>query len=579
MKILKHDFVLIDDELKCRLHKVVDMKIKIKKNYLNLMFLVNKKYGSTYTYINNKWIRCKKNKNKLDIDFYGNIEGTNKDIFQHNNSQKLTEENIAEMKDNISENPYEVIQKLVHNSSTYKNKTVISKFKYVEKKLKRHLCQFTVYECNVVNLINFYYKYFPEKISSVRVDYLSNLLFHLNRDILLGGQSPQGSEESTEKSIEGNNAEGIDVKEGMEKSIEGNNAEGIDVKEGMEKSIEETGKLEGNAISNHLGKESLHTLSSKKPNVIIYDDSFGLMISILNIIYSDHLNIFSLVYKNASNSIIPSFGIPKSTNVAKVSILHASHAPRLNTGQWLAIDRNGDLVGKDAVHEGPGVVSEELQMEGVAPMEEVSKDAQVVNVAEVAAAEEGQSHKRRINQVDHPCDGGQDYALNPPNTTSEPMSNSITNPVVDAVSPPNKRAKNAQTEADTTVAPDDHSQLQHMLIDHMNNTGAESFVVIISSDFIYNTNTDVHLLIETLIKVSLKFLKNDSKIIIHTDDLNICNIFLKGLMTTNSFINMKLNEFVLREQQVVKRRTHPVIKNAKLADGFLLTALKVEGGT
>lgn len=105
---------------------------------------------------------------------------------------------------------------------------------------------------------------------------------------------------------------------------------------------------------------------------------------------------------------------------------------------------------------------------------------------------------------------------------------------------------------------------------------AESFVIIISSEFIYNTNTNLYLLINTLTNVSLKYLKNDSKVIFYTDNFNILNMFLKILINTNSFIHIKLNEYILREQQIIKRRTHPVIKNAKLSDGFLLTALKVE---
>ncbi|SOV84302.1 tRNA (adenine(58)-N(1))-methyltransferase, putative [Plasmodium sp.] len=80
------------------------MKIKIKKNYINLLFLINKKYGSTFTFINNKWVRSKKNTSKLDIDNNIDIE------------------------------------------------------------------------------VHFYYKYFPEKISNVRIDYLANILFHLNKD-------------------------------------------------------------------------------------------------------------------------------------------------------------------------------------------------------------------------------------------------------------------------------------------------------------------------------------------------------------------------------------------------------------
>ncbi|KJP88675.1 hypothetical protein AK88_01755 [Plasmodium fragile] len=535
MKIRKHDFVLIDDEMKCRLHKVVDMKIKIKKNYLNLIFLVNKKYGSTYTYINNKWVRCKKSKNKLDIDFYTDIKGTNKDIFQHTNSQKLTEENIAELKDNVCENPYEVIQKLVDNSSTYKEKTVISKFKYVEKKLKRHLCQFTVYECSIVNLVNFYYKYFPEKISSVRVDYLANLLFHLNRDVLLSTRhDSQGTQQHTQQHAQQKGEHGDE--KGTEECAE----ECTDDKEHtqmLHEEAEKTAKPDDNASSHQ-------SLSTQKPNVLIYDDSFGLLISVLNIIYSNHVNIFSLVYKNASNAIIPSFGIGKSTNVAKVSILHASHATRLNTGEWLAIDGRCELVGKEAVQGALAAASKGG---------EAATEDDVVEQDDIAEVE---CRKRTIDQVDHPNDGGHDHAGNPPN----------------------KRAKNAHEAEDHEITSNKQSHLQHMLIDHMNSRGAEAFVVIISSDFIYHTNTDVHLLVDTLIKVSLKFLKNDSKLIIQTDDLNVCSLFLKGLMDTNSFINIKLNEFVLREQQVVKRRTHPVIKNAKLADGFLLTALKVERG-
>ncbi|SOV84295.1 tRNA (adenine(58)-N(1))-methyltransferase, putative [Plasmodium sp.] len=115
-----------------------------------------------------------------------------------------------------------------------------------------------------------------------------------------------------------------------------------------------------------------------------------------------------------------------------------------------------------------------------------------------------------------------------------------------------------------------------MMIQDLYQRKAESFVIIISSEFIYNTNTNLYLLINTLINISLKYLKNDSKIIFYTDDFNILNMFLKILINTNSFIYIKLNEYILREQQIIKRRTHPVIKNAKLSDGFLLTALKVQ---
>ncbi|GAW80192.1 tRNA (adenine(58)-N(1))-methyltransferase non-catalytic subunit TRM6 [Plasmodium gonderi] len=551
MKIRKHDFVLIDDELKCKLHKVVDMKIKIKKNYLNLMFLVNKKYGSTYTYIKNKWVRSKKNKNKLDIDFNEDIKGTNKDIFKDNNSQKLTEENIAQLKENNSENPYEVIQKLIDNSVTYKEKTLISKFKYVEKKLKRHLCQFTVYECNILNLMNFYYKYFPEKISYLRVDYLSNLLFHLNRDVLL-----KGEDKITMGDTDSSKNQNPLSKEHMEEKKQFQNIESQMLQQN------------GNSTSEHLTEEYIDTNLSLNPNVLIYDDSFGLLTSVLNIIYYEHVNIFSLIHKNASNSIIPSFGVRKNNNIVKISILNAHPSPKMCRNNWHTLNQNYEFVCSFGAMEEVAEPVEEV----AEPVEEVAEPVEESSAEnEKMGMHEGRHEvmKRKIEQTYDSADFGDNRKGE---SVSMPSQNDLT-------CPSNKRMKNNHPEENVRSASEKKSaQLQRILMDDIKSRKAESFVIIISSEFIYSTNTDVYLLIDTLIKISLKFLKNDSKIIMHTDDLNISNMFLKCLIDTNSFINIKLNEYILREQQVVKRRTHPVIKNAKLADGFLLTALKVEGG-
>ncbi|KAI4839366.1 tRNA (adenine(58)-N(1))-methyltransferase non-catalytic subunit TRM6 [Plasmodium brasilianum] len=615
MIIRKHDFVLIDDELKCRLHKIVDMKIKIKKNYINLLFLVNKKYGSTYTFMNNKWVRSKKKKSKLDIDCSEDIKGTNKDIFYNNNSQKLTEENIAELKEENFENPYEVVQKLVDNSTTFKEKTIISKFKYVEKKLKRHFCQFTVYECNIVNLVNFYYKYFPEKISYVRIDYLANLLFHLNRDYYVRSDTHLNDEK-------------IKAVWSIQHKLD-----------------EEKNK---SSLTNYRSDNIDDDLFFKH-NILIYDDSFGLLTSVINIIYKFNVNIFSLIHKNSSNAIIPSFGIRKNTNIVKVSIsetavgvnsrAHAYFNEHFDFVHSYEGEKHNVVTGRKMGKHQPNIRKNEKDEfittnyfvnEEKAVNSYTSKNVRSTNKGSVmeqhnckdgfggigndtvgswnnSEKEENEQYEKADQNDEKGKKGqyGETNSNDETNQNEEVLQNEVLqnevlqNDDILSVSeekgtkrkldelydkrnnektiPEYKKSKGNDSGVHITNVPAPNAEMEMSLLHDINLRKAESFVIILSSEFMYKTNTDVNMLIDRLINVSLKYLNNDGKIIIHTDDLNILNIFLKLLIKTKAFINIKLNEYILREQQVVKRRTHPVIKNSKLADGFLLTALKVQG--
>ncbi|CAD2102857.1 hypothetical protein YYG_02668 [Plasmodium vinckei petteri] len=555
MKIKKHDFVLIDDDLKCRLHKVADMKIKIKKNYINLMFLVNKKYGSTFSFINNKWVRIKKQKHKLDIDYDEDITGTNKDIYHNNNSQKLTEENIAEIKEMNYENPYEIVQKLVDNSATYNEKTVISQFKYIQKKLKRHLCQFTVYECNIFNLVNFYYKYFPEKISYIRVDYLANLLFHLNRNVLI-------KDGANQMLIHNDNSQDCKNSENCENDTNPAlcNNSGIT-------NIETKAETETEKVVNNIPFD--------KHNIIIYDDSHGLLTSVINIVYDYNVNILSLVYKNTCGSIIPSFGIKKNTSIAKVKILDPPNDIRTNKNMYFdenlnivfpnvvennelinQSDKNGTINTFDNVETNLDE-SKRKEQELVAALGNEMKKEETGD--EVKSNITENSQKRKVEQI-YNNDTNINETVKKVHYTNEHIKKKINEDEM-------KEKNNLFIEI---------NKMKKNIVDDINMRKAESFVIIISSEFIYNTNTDINLLAKTLISISLKYLNNDNKIIIHTDDFNISNLFMQLLINSKSYINIKLNEFILREHQVIKRRTHPAIKNAKLGDGFLLTALKVE---
>ncbi|SBS85186.1 tRNA (adenine(58)-N(1))-methyltransferase non-catalytic subunit TRM6, putative (GCD10) [Plasmodium ovale curtisi] len=532
------------------------MKVKIKTNYINLLFLVNKKYGSTYTFIKNKWVRSKKKKEKLDISFSEDIEGTNKEIFHNKNSQKLSDEHIAQLKETHLENPYEIVQKLVDNSTTFNNKTVISKFKYVQKKLKRHFCQFTVYECNIVNLINFYYKYFPEKISNVRIDYLANILFHISRDLHLKDvkkiDTTASGREHTPSIVE-NQVKCIAEDKNHDLFSAENQVEGSTV--------------DDNKVSD-FQREEQGEISFFKHNVLIYDDSFGLLTSVLNIIYDYNVNIFSLIYKNTCNAIIPSFGIKKNTKIVKVGILYTEGLTKLNKHVFL--DKNLEfthpLKGESAIV----VSSPDIHLPNCSVtqrsserMDELYNGGNIsgeINQPENCHVEGSyefseQKNKRKINDVDN-----QDNV-------------SICGDSNDKSGWKKRRCREGEESA--KIGYSENEEIKEMLQD-IQERKAESFVIVMSSEFMYNTKVDVCILVDTLVKISLKYLNSGGKIIVHTDDMNITNLFMKLLIETNTFIHIRLNEYILREQQVVKRRTHPLIKNAKLADGFLLTAIKVQ---
>ncbi|VWU49137.1 tRNA (adenine(58)-N(1))-methyltransferase non-catalytic subunit TRM6, putative [Hepatocystis sp. ex Piliocolobus tephrosceles] len=637
MRIQKHDFVLIDDELKCRLIKIVDAKIKIKGNFINLLFLVNKKYGSTFTYMNKKWIRSAKKKSRLEIEQNEDIKETNEHIAYNSNSQMLTEENILKLKEENPENPYDVIQKLVDNSTSYNEKTVISKFKYVQKKIKRHFCQFTVYECSILNLINFYYKIHPEKVSNVRADYLANIIFHLNRDLYYKNEKEEEDDDDDDKKQ--NDKIEKNVYEKDDNSLLGNthiinkNNE-VDNKHEEYYNVEVKSDKEKKYIGDNILEEvNVDDDIFFKRNILIYDDSQGLLSGVINIIYKNNVNIFSLIYKNYCNTITSSFGVKKYSNVVHINILNSNkHSqqkkyiqlnsdfnfvypsgevahnnveesvgdkcivktadtdlqkikaklyPNDKTESNVSISSN-NVNNKDEKNKLPGEYSTSYPLDylpendksscnnninynNTAEQTVMNLDIPMTNTDDVLTTTncttfDGCTETTKKRKMGH----NEDYTSNNMTSNNTKRNNN------DSKSDSNNNYVNFNT---STII--DINNMEKELIYDICTKKAEAFVIIISSDFLYKTKTNVYILVDTLIKISLKYLNNDSKIIIQTDDFNISNLFIKFLIHTNSFINIKLNEYILREQQIVKRRTHPVIKNSKLADGFLLTALKV----
>ncbi|KAG0726233.1 tRNA (adenine(58)-N(1))-methyltransferase non-catalytic subunit TRM6 [Chionoecetes opilio] len=113
----------------------------------------------------------------LDIVKEGGVD--NRDLQDDGRSQKLTPDEISKLK-NKGLTGKEVIQVITENSSTFKDKTIYSQEKYVNKKQKKYGEIITIHRPTIRLLNDMFYTQDPLKIANLRIDSLSQLLCHSN---------------------------------------------------------------------------------------------------------------------------------------------------------------------------------------------------------------------------------------------------------------------------------------------------------------------------------------------------------------------------------------------------------------
>ncbi len=88
------------------------------------------------------------------IDFDG-LEGNNEQIYLKEDTQKLTDEAIQNMK-TLEDNPEKLIETIAQNNANFQMRFAFSKQKYIDKKEKKHNLILKIERCSVANLNNFY---------------------------------------------------------------------------------------------------------------------------------------------------------------------------------------------------------------------------------------------------------------------------------------------------------------------------------------------------------------------------------------------------------------------------------------
>ncbi|CAD8044625.1 unnamed protein product [Paramecium primaurelia] len=99
------------------------------------------------------------------------ITKTNKDLFDFNDSQKLTQEEIIQLKQ--QKEGEEIVDEVIQNSKTFEQKTEFSKAKYLKRKKEKYVCCFMVLKTTIDNVHKTQFLESPQKLNFMRIDSLA----------------------------------------------------------------------------------------------------------------------------------------------------------------------------------------------------------------------------------------------------------------------------------------------------------------------------------------------------------------------------------------------------------------------
>ncbi|KAK9803881.1 hypothetical protein WJX72_001587 [[Myrmecia] bisecta] len=151
-------------------------RMKVGKSYCSLDPIIGKPYGSLFTLVGDGADLEETQRDLLeDWDEVGEVEKDNRNLVDQNANQKLTAEDIAEMRQ-AGMGGDEIIAALQANSATFSSKTQFSQDKYRKRKMKKYCMQATVHRPTARSIAEVYFSKSPAKINHLRVDTLAIML-------------------------------------------------------------------------------------------------------------------------------------------------------------------------------------------------------------------------------------------------------------------------------------------------------------------------------------------------------------------------------------------------------------------
>ncbi|XP_076972220.1 tRNA (adenine(58)-N(1))-methyltransferase non-catalytic subunit TRM6 [Tamandua tetradactyla] len=149
-------------------------KVTFEKQWFYLDNVIGHSYGTTFEVTSEGSLQPKKKKEEPTSET--KEAGTdNRNIIDDGKSQKLTQDDIKALKDKGIKGE-EIVQQLIENSTTFRDKTEFAQDKYIKKKKKKYEAVITVVRPSTRILSIMYYAREPGKINHMRYDTLAQML-------------------------------------------------------------------------------------------------------------------------------------------------------------------------------------------------------------------------------------------------------------------------------------------------------------------------------------------------------------------------------------------------------------------
>lgn len=167
-----------------QVHK--DRDVWLEKTKFKLDGIIGYPYGSLFEVKEGEMVKLERT---VQQDTDTTAEGKdNRHLLDLDSNQKLTQEEIEQMKKEGVSGDH-LIEQLIENSATFQSKTSYAQEKWVKKKKKKHLLQFTVLKPTTRLLWEMHWSKGPSRLCNLRVDSLSQILtmgnVHANSTVMV----------------------------------------------------------------------------------------------------------------------------------------------------------------------------------------------------------------------------------------------------------------------------------------------------------------------------------------------------------------------------------------------------------
>lgn len=160
---------------------------KMENFYFSCKDMIGKPFGTAYKVVDKKRLEIvdpisvqEHSEEYENEDLHANeVTQDNRDIQDSAASQKLSRDQIMSLRDEGVAGE-EIVQELVENSATFKDRTEYSKAKYLKKKKKKYLAQFIALKPTTRLLTEMYFIKSPNKILEMRPDTFAQILAYSN---------------------------------------------------------------------------------------------------------------------------------------------------------------------------------------------------------------------------------------------------------------------------------------------------------------------------------------------------------------------------------------------------------------